>query len=79
MYISLTNAVPEFKGLPISFKKDEILSVFQGFVKRDGEKVSEVVTYIFIPPHGTWEVIESYDEVLKMLNDNNIKSKKKVV
>lgn len=80
MYISLTNALPDYKGMPICFKKDSIVSVRQGFVKREGEEMSEIVTYIYIPPYGTWEVIEPYDKVLAMLNENTeSKPKKKAV
>lgn len=80
MYISLTNAIPQEKGLPICFKIDNIVSVRQSFVKREGEKASEVVTYIYMPPYGTWEVTEPYDRVLEMLNANPVnKLKKKAV
>ena len=80
MYISLTNALPDFKGLPITFKKDSIMSIRQGFAKRDGQEQPDIVTYIYCPPHGTWEVIEPYDKVLAMLNgETESKPKKKAV
>jgi hypothetical protein len=31
--------------------------------------IIENITYVFCPPHGTWEVEESLDEVVKTLND----------
>jgi len=68
MYISLTNSAADNKGLPICFKKDSILSVRRGLIKREGEEVSEVVTLIYIPPYGTWEVSETYEEVLELMN-----------
>lgn len=79
MYLNFTNALPEFKGLPLCIKKDAIVSVRQGFAKRDGKDTSEIITYIFCPPHGTWEVFEPYDKVLEMLNSSSIKTKKKQV
>jgi len=26
------------------------------------------VTFVFVPPHGTWEVLESFEEVMALIN-----------
>ena len=59
MFINLTNASEAFKGLPIAIKKDLIVTVHSNEDKS--------VTYIFVPPHGTWEVSEKYEDVIEML------------
>lgn len=79
MYLQFTNALPEFRGLPLCIRKDAIISVRQGFAKRDGKETPDIVTYVYCPPHGTWEVFEPYDQVLELLNGSNNKIKKKLV
>jgi hypothetical protein len=37
------------------------------FNKENG--IIENITYVFCPPHGTWEVEESLDEVVAELNN----------
>jgi len=68
MYIELTNASPAFKGNKLALKKEFIVSVYRNVVVREDESVEEV-TYVFAPPHGTWEVQESFDEVMALLGD----------
>lgn len=65
-YIKLTNARPEFQAQCIILRKDAIVSVFQGQVEREDQEPS-TVTMVYAPPHGTWEVAESPDEILEML------------
>ena len=67
MFISLTNASPLHKGKPVAIRKDLIVSVFSNIAIRDDDVVEEV-TLVFAPPHGTWEVEETYEEVLTLLN-----------
>ena len=76
MYLKLTNAIKEHDGNIIAIRKDAIISV------REGDKVSdsgipELVTFVFCPPHGTWEVKEDVDTVLDMLNEEVSKKTKK--
>lgn len=68
MFINLTNANSLHKGNPVALKKDLIVSVYASTQVSDDNTVNQV-TYVFVPPHGTWEVLESYDQVLAELNE----------
>ena len=73
MFITLTNASPAHKGKSISINSAHVVTVWRGEAQRavdaDGTvTVTEEVTYVFVPPHGTWEVEESAAEVVAMLN-----------
>ena len=61
MFIKLTNAAADFKGQPIAIKKDLVVTVY---ANKDNE-----TTYLFVPPHGTGEVEEKYDDVIAQLNN----------
>jgi hypothetical protein len=63
-FIQLTNANPAHLGEKIALKKDIIVSIREGSVIRE-DGVAETVTLIYASPHGTWEVSETMDEVLK--------------
>jgi hypothetical protein len=72
MFITLTNATEANRGKKITLNINSIVSIFQGTktntVDDDGMVTdSETVTYLFVPPHGTWEVSETHEEVLAML------------
>jgi len=69
MFITLTNASELHKGNKISINIDLISTVYNipNFDK-DGE-ITGYTTYIFCPPHGTWEVQEPLDEVVAELNN----------
>jgi hypothetical protein len=49
-------------------QSDGFVSVHEAIAQREGSDVLERVTYIFVPPHGTWEVQEPVDEILNVLN-----------
>ena len=66
MFIKLTNASPAFRGREIAIKKDMIVTVHRNTAIREDETVEEV-TYVFVPPHGTWEVTETVEEVLDLM------------
>jgi len=69
MFISLTNAVEEFKDDPIIINSDYIVTIYTS--SNAGKKVNgiiEKITFVFCPPHGTWQVQESLEEVLTKLN-----------
>jgi len=66
MFINLTNANPLHRGNPVAIKRDLIVTVYASTQVRDDSTVDQV-TYIFVPPHGTWEVQEPFDQVLAML------------
>ena len=66
MFIKLTNANSQFKGDAVLINTSIIVSAFRGNVS--GEDTKETATLVFCPPHGTWEVEESVDEVYQLLN-----------
>jgi hypothetical protein len=70
MFVQLTNANPQHHGQPISIRRDLIVTVYANAVVRDSG-IIEPVTYLFVPPHGTWEVRESFDQVMELLNAND--------
>jgi len=70
MYITLTNIAEAHKGNKIAINTDLIATVFETTSDR-GSGVLENVTYVFCPPHGTWEVQESLTEVVTELNALN--------
>jgi hypothetical protein len=71
MLVKLTNAVSALKGQPLLINTDKIVSVYTGTVTREPQDDNityiDTVTFIHIPPHGTWEVSESLDEVLALI------------
>jgi hypothetical protein len=74
MFITLTNASPAFVGKKITLNKTQIVSVRRGDTVRaadeDGNVTeTEEVTFVFVPPHGTWEVQESHEAVIELLKD----------
>jgi hypothetical protein len=67
MFITLTNSSPQFKGQPVVLNKNFIVSVYKGEMQRPDDVV-EKMTLVFCPPHGTWEVVESVEHVVSLLN-----------
>jgi hypothetical protein len=67
MYIKLTNASPQHRGNNIGISSEHVVTVHSSVVTRE-EGTVETVTFVFCPPHGTWEVSESFDHVVSMLN-----------
>jgi len=75
MIVTLTNTSPASRGNPIALNTDFIVSIFRTPVTRtDG--VIDDVTYIYCPPHGTWEVQESVEEVVALIEKSTTKKKK---
>jgi hypothetical protein len=69
MFISLTNMSVQHRGKAIVLNTAMIVSMMSATVVRDeATGSSEVVTYVFVPPHGTWEVSESVEEILELIN-----------
>ena len=66
MFLKLTNAAEQHNGAPILLQKDLIVAAHSASQEVDG--VIETKTFLFVPPHGTWEVTESLEEVAKQLN-----------
>lgn len=68
MYITLTNSAIVHRGNKISININLIATVHQALVTREND-VMENVTFVFCPPHGTWEVAEPLEQVVKELNE----------
>jgi len=73
MFITLNNAHPEHKDQKVTVNADNIVTMtqrnrwmFDG--ENDHEGHSETVTFLFIPPHGSWEVCETIPEINRMIN-----------
>ena len=67
MFITLTNATNEHKGKPIALKKDLIVSVYSTVLTtEDGKKKTQ--TFVYAPPHGTWEVKEKVEDIVAELH-----------
>ena len=74
MFITLTNANPALLGKKVTINKQAIVTVWRGDAVRavdaDGTVTETAeVTFVFVPPHGTWEVEESHEEVIALLNN----------
>jgi hypothetical protein len=70
MFIKVTNAAKNFFNLPLLIKADVILTVYEGAsVRNEGtvDQYTQDVTFIFSPTHGTWEVLDSAEDVYKQL------------
>ena len=67
MYITLTNSSENHRGDKISINSDLIATVHSKFATNN-DGVIENKTYIFCPPHGTWEVSEPLEHVIDILN-----------
>jgi hypothetical protein len=73
MFITLTNASPAHQGKKVTLNKSAIVSVWRGDAARAVDEDGAVtekqeVTFVFVPPHGTWEVEESHQAVIDLLN-----------
>lgn len=67
MYITLTNASPAFRGHKVAIDTKVVVSVFHNTITRE-DGTTDNVTFVFCPPHGTWEVSETVEEVTALLN-----------
>lgn len=76
MFIVLTNATPAHKGKLVSINSDCIVTVNSDEITRTEDSEPENVTFVFCPPHGTWEVSETLEEVVSKLNGKTLKSTK---
>lgn len=67
MFIKLTNASPMHKDQPIAIRKSLVTTVHSSTIVREDGTI-DTVTFLFCPPHGTWEVRENYDDVIETLS-----------
>ena len=68
-YLNLTNANPAQRGNSLAVRADLIVTVHTATVTRE-DLTAELVTYIFCPPHGSWEVLETYEDIVNELNQD---------
>jgi hypothetical protein len=70
MFITLTSANPDIKDHPIVLNSEFFVSIYRGEKKSKADiiDVTEEVTFVFCPPHGTWEVNETPEEILAIIN-----------
>jgi hypothetical protein len=68
MFITLTNAADLHRGNKIAIRKDMVATVYNSTVEKESGLL-ENVTYVFCPPHGTWEVTESLEKVVEQLSE----------
>jgi hypothetical protein len=66
-YVVLTNANLQFRGQPIAIRRDLVITVYPNNELRDSESGS-ANTFVFCPPHGTWEVTETFEQVMDLLD-----------
>lgn len=66
MFIKLTNASRDFQGAPIILNSHNVVSVFESTVE-DADSDPRAVTFVHCPPHGTWQVSETVDEIADLL------------
>jgi urease gamma subunit len=67
-FMLLTNAADGHQGNKVAIRKDLVVSVHQKFDKNE-DNIIAIKTFIFCPPHGTWEVSESMEDVIQQLNE----------
>lgn len=70
MFIKVSNAAKDLLYKPLYIRADVILTVYEGTsLRNEGthDQYYEDVTFIFSPNHGTWEVLDSADDVHKQL------------
>jgi hypothetical protein len=68
MYITLTNAAPAHRGNKIALNTSLIATIHEASIQRD-DGALENITFVFCPPHGTWEVSENMQTVVETLNE----------
>lgn len=67
MYIILTNSAPAHKGQIVAINSELIATIHTSPVLRESGDIEDV-TFVFCPPHGTWEVSDSLETVVSVLN-----------
>jgi hypothetical protein len=77
MLIQLTNATEALQGNAILVNTEMVLSIYRDVKIVNEESVTEV-TYVFCPPHGSWEVQETPEQIADIVNGKTSKPKVKV-
>lgn len=66
-FLSLTNAGAVNTGKRVALRRDLVTTVFTQEVIRTEGAEPELITCLFCPPLGTWEVKETFEQVMKQL------------
>lgn len=66
MFLKLKNANPSLRGESILINSEMIFSIYRGDAMRENG-IMESVTYIFAPPHGSWEVLDTIENISAQL------------
>ena len=74
MLIQLTNATEAMQGNAILINTDMILSIYRDVKVTEESNINEV-TYVFCPPHGTWEVQETPEQISQIIEGKKPKVK----
>ena len=72
MYIQLTNSHPDYDNQPVIINTKNIVAIYTDTILKNSPG-EFTVTCLHCPPHGTWNVKESIEQVSIML-DTVIKS-----
>lgn len=68
MFLTLTNANETQPGDAIMINMNLVVTMNRAAVPQtDGALMYK--TFIFLPPHGTWEVMESLETIAQLLSD----------
>jgi prephenate dehydratase len=78
MLIKLTNANPAHKNRDIVINADAIVSIHRNITTREDGSIEEV-TFVHCPPHGTWEVTQTIEEVLSLISGEPVKKSTKKI
>ena len=73
MFITLTSLNSEIEDTPIVLNTEHFVSIYRATKKVPAgiAEITKEATLIFCPPHGTWEVKETPEEILAIINANN--------
>lgn len=67
MFLSLTNAHPDYQGSKILINSSSVVTVHRSVVETAAGE-PEMVTFVHCPPHGTWQVSESVEDITTQLS-----------
>lgn len=72
MFLKFTNAVKEHEGKSITVNMDKVISIFEktAHVVTANESKEKTVTVLYAGADGSWEVEESYLNVIARVSAN---------
>ena len=78
MILKLTNAVPSHRNKILLINTDFIVNIIENTVTREDQTI-ETITSIFCPPHGSWEVCETPEQIYAMMSADSKKKDQKLL